>query len=442
MKVAVIGGGPGGMAAAVSAKACGVDEVLLLERQPDLGGVLSQCIHTGFGTQLYGEDYTGGEYGHIWAKKTYASGVQVRESTAAIGLSSRSSGKRWTVDCISSKYGREKISADAVIVASGCRERTLPQMLIPGSRPAGIFTAGTAQFMMNCKNMLPGKSAVIFGSGDIGLIMARRMWLEGIRVRMVLGMKGTGLIRNVTQCVRDFNIPLRYGWTLLSTHGYKRLKGVTVAPLKADGTGDVSKREYIPCDTLLVATGLIPELEICKDFPDAPGLYLCGNASCVHDLADHVTVEGIDVGIQVARELLGEVSVPEELENLRRNKFSVDSGELFGNMVCTACPKGCTMQVEDDPFSVTGNQCEKGIDFARQELWDPRRTVTSVVAVEGKDRVIAVRTGDLIPKEEVPAVMKSIKEVVALDTVRHGDVVARDIGGTGVDLIVTGEGRK
>ncbi|MGI6257951.1 MAG: DUF1667 domain-containing protein [Anaerovoracaceae bacterium] len=438
-RIAVIGGGPGGMAAAVAAKACGVPEVVLFERQPYLGGVLPQCIHTGFGIELYEKDFTGGEYAHFWSEKTWESGVSIRKETAVLGLFP---GKKWTLDVMDKRRGREKISADGVIVATGCRERTLPQMLIPGSRPAGVFTAGTAQYMMNIKNMLPGRSAVIFGSGDIGLIMARRMHLEGMKVPMVLGMKGTGLTRNVTQCVRDFGIPLRYGWTLTSTHGYSRLKGVTVAPFKEDGSKDIdiSRKEYIPCDTLLVATGLIPELEVCKEHLGKPGLYLCGNASRVHDLVDHVTAEGVDVGVGAAEYVLGPLASPEELKEIRGFRGFDRKEDTWGNMVCTVCPKGCVLQVGENPFSVGGNQCERGIAFARQELLEPKRMVTSVVAIRQSQRLMSVKTDKQIPKEDIPKVMAAIKRSVAPASARHGDVIVQKIGGTDADIVATGEG--
>ena len=200
MRIIVIGGGPAGMAAAVSAKERGIENVTLLERNDYLGGVLPQCIHNGFGTQLYERDYTGGEYAWLWKEKTELAGVDVMLSTTVLsvyrsGMMDAVGG--WRVKCVSAKLGARELEADAVIIATGCRERTLPQMLIPGSRPAGVFTAGAAQLMMNMKNYLPGRSAVILGSGDIGLIMARRMTLEGINVRMILGQEATGLARNI-----------------------------------------------------------------------------------------------------------------------------------------------------------------------------------------------------------------------------------------------------
>lgn len=453
MKLIVIGGGPAGMAAAVSAKEQGVENVLLLERHDYLGGVLPQCIHNGFGTQLYEKDYTGGEYAWLWKEKTERAGVEVMLSTTVLSVSAiktpdacgQSAADRntagdvrhggWLVKCVSAKLGARELQADAVIIATGCRERTLPQMLIPGSRPAGVFTAGAAQLMMNMKNYLPGRSAVILGSGDIGLIMARRMTLEGINVRMILGQEATGLARNIVQCVEDYDIPMRYGWTVVSTHGYERLKGVIIAPFAKDGRPDRTRSQYIQCDTLLVATGLIPELEICHGLDinamRSSGLFVCGNANHVHDLADHVTEEGIDIGRQAAEYLVKGTS----------DSFTGLSGrspELTGkqgNMICTVCPKGCIMQVERVPFAVSGNQCDRGETFAKQELESPKRVVTAIV--KAGNSTVSVRTDRPIDKADIFKVMKAVKRVKAEAPVEPGQVVASDIAGTGADLVAT-----
>lgn len=444
MKLAVIGGGPAGMAAAVSARKNGVEDVVLIERRDYLGGVLPQCIHTGFGTQLYERDYTGGEYAWLWAEKTLSEGVDVMRSTTVLSVSKIPSETKtepdrqgWLITCVNASAGAAEIDADAVIVASGCRERTLPQMMIPGSRPAGIFTAGSAQLMMNMKNYLPGRSAVILGSGDIGLIMARRMTLEGIRVKLILGQEASGLARNIVQCVDDFDIPMRYGWTLVSTHGYRRLKGVTVAPLQEDGVPDMSRREYIPCDTLLVAAGLVPELEVIRGYEargTENGLFLCGNANRVHDLADHVTEEGLRIGQEAAAYLLGtgtdrcgqRIPVREEMKDRQ------------GNMLCTVCPKGCIMSVSRDPFRVSGNDCPRGVGFAKQELDDPKRVLTSVVGTDDPlHPVLAVRTDAAVDRSKLADVMKAVKRIRVTGDFRPGDTVAENIAGTGADLIAT-----
>lgn len=447
------------MAAAVSAKEHGVQEVLLLERHSYLGGVLPQCIHNGFGIQLYERDYTGGEYAWLWKEKTEQAGVQVMIGTTVLGIekiprsgadgdlpkgaAADSDGEilklkfGWQVRCVSASMGARELFADAVIIATGCRERTLPQMLIPGSRPAGVFTAGAAQLMMNLKNYLPGKSAVILGSGDIGLIMARRMTLEGIRVKLILGQEATGLARNIVQCVEDYRIPMRYGWTLVSTHGYGRLKGVSVAPFDEKGQPDLSRKEYIPCDTLLVAAGLIPELEVCGDYRpgEDAGLFICGNANVVHDLADHVTEEALAAGRQAA-EYLGCLKVQDDAAFFEAKSLELTGKK--GNMICTVCPKGCIMQAESHPFSVSGNQCPKGIAFARQELENPKRILTAVVKTDScKTPVLSVRTDRPIDKSQLFAAMKALKKVRVSGPAVPGQVVAENIAGTGADLVAT-----
>lgn len=426
MRLIVIGGGPAGMAAAVSAKEQGVEEVILLERHGYLGGVLPQCIHNGFGTQLYGKDYTGGEYAWLWKQKTEAAGVDVYLNTTVLSIE-----EGWHVKCVSSSMGAKEWEADAIVVATGCRERTLPQMLIPGSRPAGVFTAGAAQLMMNMKNYLPGRSAVILGSGDIGLIMARRMTLEGIHVKMILGQKATGLARNIIQCVEDYEIPMRYGWTLVSTHGYQRLKGVSIAPFGQDGKADLSQKEYIPCDTLLVATGLIPELEVCGPYYEEEdrGLFLCGNAKHVHDLADYVTEEGEIVGRKAAA-FLGHGSFTSSESTLK-----IQEKGKQGNMICTVCPNGCVMQVETEPFRVSGNQCEKGESFAKQEIHNPKRVVTSIV--KAGNRTVSVRTDCTIEKTKIFDVLEAIKKVHVPLPVVPGQTVAKNIAATGASLVAT-----
>lgn len=430
MRVIVIGGGPAGMGAAVSAKEQGVEEVVLLERRSYLGGVLPQCIHNGFGTQLYEKDYTGGEYAFLWEKKTKDAGIEVLTNTTVLSIE-----KGWKVKCVSAAGGARALPADAVIIATGCRERTLPQMRIPGSRPSGIFTAGAAQLMMNLKNYLPGRSAVILGSGDIGLIMARRMTLEGIKVKLILGQEATGLARNIVQCVEDFDIPMRYGWTVVSTHGYERLKGVSIAPFTEAGKPDLKRKEYIPCDTLLVAAGLIPELEVCGQLVpgEEAGLLVCGNAHVVHDLVDHVTQEAMAVGRQAARYLGRGDSSIRELDCVNKELTG-----RKGNMICTVCPKGCVMQVEQSPFSVTGNQCGKGEVFAKQEIESPKRVLTTVVKTDCADMpLLSVRTDRPVDKDDLFVIIKAVKRIWVKGPIAPGQVIAENIAGTGANLIAT-----
>lgn len=433
--IIVIGGGPAGMAAAYAAKSAGTPNVILVERYGYLGGVLPQCIHNGFGTQIYEEDYTGGEYAGIWEETVRSAGVDIRLNTTVMSIE-----KGWIVECVSATGGAETLKADAVIIATGCRERTLPQLGVVGSRPAGIFTAGAAQSMMNLKNYLPGKTAIILGSGDIGLIMARRMTLEGINVKLILGEKSTGLPRNIVQCVEDFDIPMKYGWTVVSTHGYQRLKGVNIAPFKEDGSLDLSKKEYVPCDTLLIAAGLIPELEVCEGCTPGKdqGLFICGNAKFVHDLVDNVSEEAISAGIEAAEFVNGSATLSDELKVIHSKKVSENYIKQEGNMVCTVCPKSCMMQVTLNPFSVTGNECVRGYEFAKQEIENPKRIVTTIVKAEGgMHPVVSVKTSGLIDKSDMSKVIKAAKKIKCTTPIKIGDIVETDIAGLGVDFIAT-----
>ena len=409
-RICVIGGGPAGMAAAWAAARCGA-EVTLIERSLYLGGVLPQCIHTGFGTQLYGQDLTGGEYAAIWEDLVHRAGVRV-----ILGATVMDVAGHFEVRYVDARSGAAAALCDAVILASGCTERSLPQMDIPGSRPAGIFTAGAAQRMMNLKNQMPGHSAVILGSGDIGLIMARRMKLEGIDVKMVLGEKATGLARNIIQCVEDFDIPLRYGWTVEETHGFDRLTGVTIRQI------DSGRLESVPCDTLLVAAGLIPDRSLLRGRAGEEGLYICGNADHVHDLVDHVTRHGILTALQAVRDICH--TIPEDVQELACVQMPQQAKGRQGNMICTVCPKGCAMDVSLQPFSVTGNECSRGSEFARQELSDPRRTVTTVMkAGSSGAKTCPVRTEEPVAKGEIRAVMNAARKGLVPEDAEIGQLI-------------------
>ena len=439
--IVVIGGGPAGMAASYAAKSSGTDNVILLERHEYLGGVLPQCIHNGFGTQIYNEDYTGGEYAALWKSKVESCGVDVRIGTTVMNIEKiNDENINWIVNCVSAQEGRQTLKAHALIVATGCRERTLPQLNVTGSRPAGIFTAGAAQAMMNLNNYLPGKTAAILGSGDIGLIMARRMTLEGIKVKLILGEKSTGLPRNIIQCVEDFDIPMMYGWTVISTHGYQRLKGIKIAPFDDEGSVDISRKEYVPCDTLLVAAGLIPEIEVCGEYIPGmdDGLFICGNAYHVYDLVDNVTEGAIETGIDASEYVNGSADISGGLSEIRWRKATDTYMNKEGNMVCTVCPKGCMMQVNIDPFSVLGNDCQRGVEFARSEMSDPKRIVTTIVKVDGGlHPVLSVKTNGFVGKKDMGKIIEHAKTIRCNVPVSVGDVVSKNVAGLNIDLVAT-----
>lgn len=317
----IIGGGPAGMAAAVAAYRAGVHDLLILEREEKLGGILTQCIHNGFGLHRFGEELTGPEYAYRYEREVEELHIPYFTDTTVVSLSPDR-----TVTAMNSRYGVFTIEAGAVILAMGCRERPKGALNIPGTRPAGIYTAGTAQKFVNRKGYLPGREVVILGSGDIGLIMARRMTLEGAKVKAVCELLpySGGLARNIEQCLNDFGIPLRLSTTVVEIHGKERLEGVTVAAVDADRRPIDATREYIPCDTLLLSCGLIPENELTRGAgigmdpvtggasvdetrqTDLDGVFAAGNVLHVHDLVDYVSEEAEIAGRAAARYLCGE----------------------------------------------------------------------------------------------------------------------------------------
>ena len=317
----IIGGGPAGMAAAVSAYESGIRDIIILERDDSLGGILRQCIHNGFGLHRFGEELTGPEYAYRYESMVREREIPFMLNTMVIEVSNNR-----VVTAMNKDLGIFEIEAGAVILAMGCRERPKGALNIAGTRPAGIFTAGTAQKFVNMKGYMPGREVVILGSGDIGLIMARRMTLEGAKVKAVCELMpySGGLARNIEQCLNDFNIPLRLSHTVVEIHGKERLTGVTIARVDDNRRPIKGSEEYIPCDTLLLSCGLIPENELTKSAgiqidritggalvdgdreTDTKGIFACGNVLHVHDLVDYVSEESAIAGKAAASYILGE----------------------------------------------------------------------------------------------------------------------------------------
>lgn len=320
--IAVIGGGPAGMAAALEAYKSGVRDITILEREERLGGILHQCIHTGFGLQVFKEELTGPEYAWRYMDMVAEAGITCMLGAPVLHIS-----EDRTVAAISGSEGFVELKAGAVILAMGCRERTRGALNIPGTRPSGIFTAGTAQKYVNMYGMLPGKRIVILGSGDIGLIMARRLTLEGAEVRMVCEIlpQPGGLVRNIVQCLHDFDIPLLLRHTVIDIHGRERLEGVTIAEVDENMRPLAHTARFVECDTLLMSVGLIPENELSREAGIAmnaatsgpvvnkcmetsiPGIFACGNVVHVHDLVDNVTKEAMLAGRCAAEYVRGTV---------------------------------------------------------------------------------------------------------------------------------------
>ncbi len=356
----IVGGGPAGMAAAVAAYDKGERDILILERDTALGGILRQCIHNGFGLHRFGEELTGPEYAYRYEAMVKERNIEYMTDTMVIGID-----RERTVTAMNKEHGIFRIEAGAIVLAMGCRERPKGALNIAGTRPAGIYTAGTAQKFVNMMGMMPGKEVVILGSGDIGLIMARRMTLEGAKVKAVCELMpySGGLARNIEQCLHDFDIPLLLSHTVVEIHGKDRLTAVTIAEVDGSRRPIPGTEQTIPCDTLLLSCGLIPENELTRGAgiemdrvtngakvnadreTDVPGVFACGNVLHVHDLVDYVSEEAAIAGGAAVRFLRGETeantlielatdgkvryTVPERITEIKETKVFFRVGDVF-----------------------------------------------------------------------------------------------------------------
>ena len=313
-------GGPAGLAAAAAAKRSGIDSILILERDKELGGILNQCIHNGFGLHTFKEELTGPEYAHRFIEQVQELNIEYCLNTMVIDISHEK-----VVTAMNREEGLFEIQAKAVILAMGCRERSRGALNIPGYRPAGIYSAGTAQRLVNMEGFMPGREVVILGSGDIGLIMARRMTLEGAKVKVVAELMpySGGLKRNIVQCLDDFGIPLKLSHTVVEIRGKERLTGITLAQVDGRGKPIPGTEEDYDCDTLLLSVGLIPENELSRGMgvdiepitsgpsvnesleTNIDGVFACGNVLHVHDLVDYVSEEAAAAGENAAKYVKG-----------------------------------------------------------------------------------------------------------------------------------------
>lgn len=317
--IVIIGGGPAGLAAAIEAKKNGAESILVIERDKELGGILNQCIHNGFGLHTFKEELTGPEYAQRFIEKLLEERIEYRLNTMVINIS-----KERKVTAVNRLEGILELQAKAVILAMGCRERSRGALNIPGYRPAGIYSAGTAQRLVNMEGYLPGREVVILGSGDIGLIMARRMTLEGAKVKVVAELLpySGGLKRNIVQCLDDFGIPLKLSHTVIDIKGKQRVEGVTLAKVDENRKPIPGTEEFYSCDTLLLSCGLIPENELSRELgiminpatsgpfvnesleTNVEGVFACGNVLHVHDLVDFVSMEAQSAGRHAAKYVL------------------------------------------------------------------------------------------------------------------------------------------
>ena len=317
-EIVIIGGGPAGLAAAIAAYDAGCRSILILERDNQLGGILNQCIHNGFGLHTFGEELTGPEYAARFARQVLDRGIAYKLNTMVLSI-----GENKKITAVNRTDGLIEIEATAIILAMGCRERSRGALNIPGFRPAGIYSAGTAQRLVNIEGFLPGRRVVILGSGDIGLIMARRMTLEGAKVLVVAELMpySGGLKRNIVQCLNDFDIPLKLSHTVVDIQGRERVTGVTIAEVGPDRKPIPGTEIHYDCDTLLLSCGLLPENELSRGMgvtispvtngplvdeslqTNIPGVFAAGNVLHVHDLVDFVSEEAAAAGRAAGRYL-------------------------------------------------------------------------------------------------------------------------------------------
>ena len=354
--IVIIGGGPAGLSAAVAARKSGTESILILERDKELGGILNQCIHNGFGLHTFQEELTGPEYAGRFIAQVSELNIEYKLHTMVMDISSDK-----IVTAMNREEGMFRIQAKAVILAMGCRERSRGALNIPGYRPAGIFSAGTAQRLVNIEGYLPGRKVIILGSGDIGLIMARRMTLEGAEVQVVAELMpySGGLKRNIVQCLDDFDIPLKLSHTVIDIKGKERVEGITLAEVDKMGKPIPGTEEEYECDTLLLSVGLIPENEISRSMgvelnpitsgprvnesleTNLEGVFACGNVLHVHDLVDFVSEEAAAAGRNASayvRECnnadLNEIvitksNIPNACDKSREIPLSVESGVRY-----------------------------------------------------------------------------------------------------------------
>lgn len=433
--IVIVGGGPAGLAAAVSARENGAEHILILEREEQLGGILNQCIHNGFGLHTFKEELTGPEYAARYIERVEKLQIPYKLQTMVLNITPD---KR--VTAMNREDGLFEVQAKAVILAMGCRERPRGALNIPGFRPAGIYTAGTAQRLVNIEGFLPGREIVILGSGDIGLIMARRLTLEGAHVQAVVEIlpKSGGLQRNIVQCLEDFNIPLLLRHTVIDVKGKERVSGVTVSAVDEQGRPIPGTEEEYACDTLLLSVGLIPENELTMELgaqmdpathgpavnekleTTVSGVFACGNVLHVHGLVDSVSQEAAEAGKNAT------VYIKQTEER---------------HLTCIICPKGCALRVSlqaGQVVRVEGNGCKRGLRYAEKEVTNPTRIVTTIVPIRGgREKMLSVKTRTDIPKVKVRDCVRALKQVTAEAPVRIGDVVLANVAETGVDVIAT-----
>ena len=391
--VAIIGGGPAGLASAIAASSAGAEKVTILDRNKALGGILPQCIHNGFGLHRFKKDLTGPEYAQRFIDRVEKLKIEVKLETMVLDIKPERK-----ILAINTKEGIFQVEAGAVVLAMGCRERTRGALSIPGDRPAGIFTAGVAQQWINLEGYLPGKRIVILGSGDVGLIMARRLALEGAEVKAVVEIMPYpgGLTRNVVQCLYDFDIPLFLEHTVVSIHGKDRVEAVTIARVNEEREFIPATKKIIDCDTLLLSVGLIPENELSSSADvrldpstggpvvderrqtSVEGIFACGNVIQIYDLVDYVSLEGDIAGKNAALYASGRLKQPKKLIRLipGRNIHS-----LVPQLISAQNTTTIFVRVKDPENSVR-LRIGQGIKEVEKPFINPNQTLTHTLSLK------------------------------------------------------------
>ena len=434
--VLVLGAGPGGLAAAAAAKKAGAESVILLDRDRKAGGILNQCIHDGFGLIRYGASVSGPEYAARALEEAREAGVTLRLGLQAVSMT------RERTLLAQGAEGLAEFEAGSIVLATGCRERTRGAISVPGTRPAGIFTAGVLQNFVNVRNILCGKRVVILGSGDIGLIMARRLTLEGAHVEAVLEVmkEPGGLARNISQCLYDFGIPLYTSHTVSNIIGKRKLEAVEVSAVDEAMKPVPGTARIIPCDALVLSVGLIPENEVALTagltvdektrgavtdrflMTDIPGVFACGNCRKVMDLADYVSLQGTLAGENAARFAAGEPLKP---WLFRPVSGLVKGLPKPGSVTCPICPNGCQIMIDPETGAVNGNLCPRGLIFAEQEKVRPMRTLTTTLKMEGGTTpLVSVRSDRSLAREHLIEAVRRLKACRVKPPVRRGDCLA------------------
>ena len=451
--VLVVGAGPGGLAAAKSARDAGAEHVLLIERDDRAGGILNQCIHDGFGIVRYRKQLTGPEYACRAEAEAEASGIELLTGCHVLRIDVHTHThvhthtpahayarvRAYMVTAVSAD-GLKQIEAGAVVIATGCRERTRGAIAIPGSRPAGVFTAGVTQNFVNIRNIMPGKKVVVFGSGDVGMIMARRLSLEGAKVEAVIEIlpQPAGLSRNVSQCLYDYEIPIFCSHTVSKIIGKKRLEAVEISELDESMQPIRGTERLIECDTLVLSVGLIPENEVAQTAgikldartngmmtdqylqTNVPGIFACGNARRIMDLADFVSEQGELAGRNAVAFLNG--TEMGEWDEARTSSMAKGFPEK-GVVTCTLCPTGCQVRFNETLGEYEGNKCKRGAVFAEQERVAPQRILTTTVKVAG-GKLLPVRSAEPVSKQSLPQLVQELREITVEPPVKCGDTVA------------------